>query len=783
MDWKADSTIWIAFLRQASVGILTSMKEMDGCNNHRIRTYCSRPAWKWELLTMLAGALAGRIAIDGRICPFALAYVTAAAIAGLNVIYALLGVLLGSLLLSGRPHLEPACASLLFYGMHLVLSRVRPRAEPQERIFLMCTASALCLLIFHRDGAEGLKIGLMTGGICVLGTLLMQSALRTLQQIQKRHILTDGEQIAISASFGILLMSVGDINAFGFSLPVMLLLLFSMIAALTRGIGGVAVSVALASALTVGGEFTLAFVGGLAACTLSGAALRRMDTIGVLGGFTGCSLLVGTYVFTASHTINLINLGAAGVVFFVVPKEWMVRICAYLDAEQNRERFARETMWRLRTRTAQDLRKTASVCREVAELFRPAPLEKEPTDALKQWAAQAAYGICADCPMRIYCWQDSRAAAEAIFSILQDQERGERLRIKKPFVADCKHMAQLASAAWQAQNQYLVQRAMQVETRQQYAFIHRQISGICRVLEQVSCRVEEDRWLDGNLEKRLTEGLEKRGFPVLGADVSYPDGRMKIHLNIPVGLLKRTREILEEAGHALKRELRLLSTETDGKTLTLILEDRAPLEAVCGIAGEAIAKNRISGDSTGERHLENGKVLYALSDGMGMGEKAKLESQSAIRMLFDLYSIGLDRDIALAGVNKLLLKQKADMYATLDAVSIDLKSGNAEFIKYGAPPTFILRNGRVHQVDSEALPAGIVPDAVPAISTATLRKRDAVVLFSDGALDALGEDTKAAICESLEGSMDPAMAANRLLRRAREKGQEDDMTVMVIKIA
>jgi len=777
-----ESRFSIAFLRQDSLGILTPMEAMDRRHN-RMVAYCTRPVFKWELLTFLAGALSGRIAMDGRICPFGLAYVTAISIAGLNIHYALAGVLVGSLLLSGRLHLEPACASAAFYGLHLLFVRFRPRAEPQERIFLMCTVSALSIPIFYRSGTEGLKTGLMTAGICVLGTLIMQRALRTLRQMKKRHILAEGEQIAISAAFGILLMSISDLQAFGFSLPVMLLLLFSMVAALTRGIGGDAVSVALASALTVGGEFTLAFVGGLAACTLAGAALRKMDTIGVLGGFTGCSLLVGTYVFSASHTINLINLGAAGVVFFVIPRDWMEKICSYLDAEQNRERFARETLARLRERTARDLRKTASVCKEVGELFRPMPLEKEPSDARKQWAAQAAYGICADCPMRVYCWQDSRAATEAIYSILQDQEKGQRLRIKKPFMGDCKYMAQLASAAWQAQNQYLVQRAMQVETRQQYAFIFRQIDGICRVLHQMADRVEVDRWLDGDLEKRLTEGLEKRGYPILGADASYPDGRLKIHLNLPVEALKLGREIVEEAGYVLKRRLRLLSTAADGERLTLILEERAQLEAICGIAGRAIDKSHISGDSTGERRLENGRVLYALSDGMGMGEKAKLESETAIRMLFDFYSIGLERDIALAGVNKLLLRRKADMYATLDAVSIDLKNGETEFIKYGAPPTFILRNGKVHQVDAEALPAGIVPDAVPAISTATLRKKDAVVLFSDGALDALGEDARNAITESLEGNLDPTMAANRLLNRAREKGQADDMTVMVIKIA
>lgn len=749
----------------------------------RFMRYVRRRAFKAELVTLAAGALAGRIAIGGTLSPFAISYLCAIAMAEGNVHYAIFGVLTGSLLLSGRPHFEPACASTLFYVLHLLFQKLRPRAEGHERIILLCIASAAFLPVFHSNGVEGLRQGLISAGLSVLSALVMQLAFRTLRQIKKRRVLTDMEQICISCAFGILIMSVEDVQGFGFSMPVILLLAFSMIAALARGIAGVAVSVALATALTIGGEFTLAFVGGLAACTLAGAALRKMETIGVLSGFVGCSLIVGTHLFTASHTINLMNLGVAGAAILVVPREKMLQLCAYLDAEKNRERYARRSMRRIRERTAADMRRTSSVCREVAELFKPPPLEKEPSDALMQWTAQAAFGICADCPMKIYCWQDTDAAAEAVYAMLRAHERGERLRIRKPFDPACKHMPQLAAAAWQSQNQYLVQRAMRVETAQQYAFIHRQIVGICEVIEKLSVRVEEDRWLDEALERTLFEGLEKRGFRILGADASYPDARLQIHLRLPLDELPRSQKLVAEAGAILKRGMRLIATKTDGRAATLVLEESAELSASYGTAAQAIVRGAVSGDSTGERRLENGRVLYALSDGMGMGENAKLESESAIRMLFDLYSIGLERDIALAGVNKLLLQRKTDMYATLDAVSIDLTNGSAEFIKYGAPPTFIVRGGKVHEVHAEALPAGIVPDAVPAVSTATLRKADTIVLFSDGALDALGEETREAIDEALKEDTDCRAAAQKLLCRACEHGQEDDMTVMVIKIA
>ena len=229
--------------------------------------------------------------------------------------------------------------------------------------------------------------------------------------------------------------------------------------------------------------------------------------------------------------------------------------------------------------------------------------------------------------------------------------------------------------------------------------------------------------------------------------------------------------------------MRLLDTQFDGRQCTLILEEAQLLTAEMGTANAAISENGVSGDCAGEKRLEGGRVLYALSDGMGAGEKARAESEAALRLLFDLYGTGFHRDVALESVNRLLLESQREMYATLDAVFLDLRTGQAEFIKYGAPPTFVYRGSKLHTVCAEALPAGIVDEATPAIQSAKLRRDDTVFLFSDGALDALGAETQGAITEALLQTRDCKRLSEMLLRRAKSCGQEDDMTVVVIRIA
>ena len=750
---------------------------------NRFLQYVKRRALLGELLTFFVALLLGRICIAGDIAPFGLAFLAAASISGCNAHYALAGAVFGEILLQAEPQYPAVCACVLYYVMHLLWNCWSRKNAKLDQLFLLFLAQAALLPIFYAGDVPTLLRALINIGLCEFSALAMQSALRTLRMLGNRHVLSDAEQVSISLFFGILLLAVTDVQAFGFSLPVVLLLVFAMIAALARGVSGVAVSVALGVVLTVGGDFTLMFVGSLAACTLAGSLMRRMDTIGVFGGFLACSLVAGTYVYTASHTINLLNLAVSGAVFLLIPRTYLLALCAYLDADKNRERFSEKAMKRMKEHTARDIRQTVSVCREVARLFEVPGEQQDPADAQMQWTAQAAASVCMDCSLRKMCWRDPRLAAQAVSAMLQAHERGERIRIRRPFDPSCKHMPQMAAAAWQAQNQYLVQSALRQQTARQYQFVNRQLVGICDIIETLAQRVSEECWLDEDLERGVAQSLDRHGIRVFGVDASFPHGKLRLDVRVSATYVDQPLPVCEAVRAAIRRPVSVLSARKEGRQGLLVLEEAQPLRAVMGTASAPISRSGVSGDSTGERRLPMGRVLYAISDGMGAGESARSESQAAIRLLFDLYDSGFSRDVALESVNRLLLKREQDMYATLDALYLNLRSGQAEFIKCGAPPTFVYRADCLHTVAAEALPAGIVDEATPAVQRARIRKNDAIIMFSDGALDALGERTQQAICEALDDVPDSQTAADRLLEAALAAGAEDDMTVMVIQIA
>ncbi len=207
---------------------------------------------------------------------------------------------------------------------------------------------------------------------------------------------------------------------------------------------------------------------------------------------------------------------------------------------------------------------------------------------------------------------------------------------------------------------------------------------------------------------------------------------------------------------------------------------KSRLRAETGAAALPKEGSPQTGDTMAIRRLDGG-LLLLMSDGMGSGPAAHRESASAVALYGDLLSIGFDSEDALVSVNRLLLSTGEEAYATLDAARVNLASGSADFVKLGAPPAFILREGKVKTLYAEALPLGILPKADPGVSQASLKAGDAVVLMTDGLSEALGRDLLASIVELVGAANTAQDAAEALLARGAERGLADDMSVMVAR--
>ena len=210
------------------------------------------------------------------------------------------------------------------------------------------------------------------------------------------------------------------------------------------------------------------------------------------------------------------------------------------------------------------------------------------------------------------------------------------------------------------------------------------------------------------------------------------------------------------------------------------------------IASSKTTKNdsEVSGDTSMYTKLRDGKFMMAISDGMGTGARAKKSSSTVIKMLKRLLTTGFDKDVSIGLINSSInLNSNDETYATIDISIIDVLSGNIEFIKNGACPTFIKTKNKVEVVKSVSLPAGIVDSIDLVVYDKDLKGEGIIVMCTDGILDSNQElaNKEIWVKELLENieTEDVQKIANIILQEAMDNGlgiAKDDMTVLVAKI-
>ena len=208
-----------------------------------------------------------------------------------------------------------------------------------------------------------------------------------------------------------------------------------------------------------------------------------------------------------------------------------------------------------------------------------------------------------------------------------------------------------------------------------------------------------------------------------------------------------------------------------------------------GFAKAVKEGEKVSGDNYSFYEADTGKLVVVLSDGMGSGEKACRDSNRVIEMVERLLEAGFSKEAAAQMINGALAASgQEENMSTLDICSMDLYTGECEFLKVGAACTYIKRGQLVDRLSAQNLPLGVFQQIEPEVMSRTLQSGDYVIMLSDGILDALSRGLGEEVMPEIIGRMDytnPNEIANQILTYAirQSKGQiRDDMTVLVTGI-
>jgi stage II sporulation protein E len=143
---------------------------------------------------------------------------------------------------------------------------------------------------------------------------------------------------------------------------------------------------------------------------------------------------------------------------------------------------------------------------------------------------------------------------------------------------------------------------------------------------------------------------------------------------------------------------------------------------------------------------------------------------------------------ALTMLNSYLRHRNMECSAGIDLMEIDRYTGEARFVKSGAAPSFVLREGRLFRLCSKTVPIGILRALDAEMIRFELRPGDSIVMLSDGVTENF-EDS-AWLCDMLSTravtDSSPAEIAQRIVAAARagvDPSRRDDVSAAVMKIA
>ena len=203
------------------------------------------------------------------------------------------------------------------------------------------------------------------------------------------------------------------------------------------------------------------------------------------------------------------------------------------------------------------------------------------------------------------------------------------------------------------------------------------------------------------------------------------------------------------------------------------LRQRFTPEVSCATAGRELS----NGDRCIWFHGPGCRYFILLCDGMGTGIGAAQEGQSAASLLRQMLSAGFPAEHALRSLNSLTVLRGRAGAVTIDLAEIHLDSGKAVVYKWGAAPSWLIREGEKEKIGTAGPPPGLsIKDARETVERLSLRRGEVLILLSDGvdgegALRRMGRT----------GSLPPGELAAKILEHGA-RNTLDDATVAAVRL-
>lgn len=414
-------------------------------------------------------------------------------------------------------------------------------------------------------------------------------------------------------------------------------------------------------------------------------------------------------------------------------------------------------------------------------------LDRKYSPGISDVADRAADRVCRSCPNSMVCWGRKYEMFHGEFNRLVSMLRagGElgEFSLSPDCAEECVNRAGVIRAVKAEYTRYISAMADERRVRELRRIYTDQLSGVRDILRDMgsintmTLSEERDRYAEERAEMILkNNGVERpRAFVMR-------DRNNKLRFEAYGATEPRvTGEYLGDLlSGAVGCEIELPEISGSNERFRITASERTRLSAKVGAYQLCKGENRVCGDCYDCFTGADGAFYVVLSDGMGTGSRARVDSTMACSVMAKLLKSGVSLSAALETVNTVLLVKSADeSYATLDICKIDLNSGECAVYKAGAATTYIKSEDRLIRAALPSPPAGTGGRLTVPAQRFFVKRGDIIVMMTDGAVT-----DEQWLSRELSRPDDPGELSKRIAKAARNaaNGREDDISVIAVVV-
>ena len=633
--------------------------------------------------------------------------------------------------------------------------------------------------------------------ICISESLLAAAGAyffgRTCDILNRRNALSSlspAEVSCLAISAGALLMSVTSITVYGISLGrVAACVLIMLCAYYGRVIGGSIAGTCTGLVFSLASPIYGYLAGAYAFSGLISGIFAYGNKIFAAVSFAAvCFVMSFQSAMTDIITATAYETAIAALVFLFMPKRagvFFTGLFPVTGKGESAQGLRRAMLMRLDF-ASKALADVSCSVDSVSER-----LDKLDSNTPLSVCDNAAADVCGRCGMKHFCWEKfaDETKNDFICALAPLEQKG---RINAEDLSDtltkkCIKKGELVESFNHCYERYLMCETAKKRLDEVRTVVSGQFSGLSEILRDMHNEYKNYESFDLDTSERIEIRLKELGINPLDVSCRIDKfGRMNIEIETDAhdrSIVKRA-SLLHEISKACGRKLDAPQITDAPERCRFQLTELPNYDTEIGVAQHICGNGQLCGDSVTFFNDGCGRLIGIIGDGMGTGPRAAIDGSMATGIMSKLIRAGLGVDCSIRTVNSALLVKSGDeSLSTIDMISIDLFSGETDFVKAGGCYSYVRRCGRLAKIEMESLPLGILPELKTGKKTVGLLADDVVVMISDGAIS-----TGDMWLESLLKCWDERPAqelASAIVNEAvahRNDGRDDDITALVIRL-